>query len=367
MILRHQIENFKSFKKAIVKFEDFNLLIGKNAAGKTNLVQSLDFLAHIVREKSLVGARKFLNVTPIDTLTNIKLESNVIAFEIDLEVDSDVLSYRIEIKESDNNPRSLTVLNEKLVQNESTIIFERKENNVVNGNNKNIPLSVENTDLAVSLIKDGAASIFRTTISRLFLSNNIDFEERDFASLNPKHLPSLLNHLYEKKGDEYKNFEIVAKKVIPGFNGFATYTRGEKSAQGTLLFLLRQIEGESYFSTYASSTGDMKTMYILAALFSKTPNSTLIIEELENGLHPERMKLLLDYIQRIASKRDIQLIITTHSPNVIGVSPLNKIQFIYLDDGESKIIRIEDHMTKAIREQLENGGDVTSFLKTLNY
>lgn len=367
MITRHKIINFKSFREAEIKLNDFNLLIGRNGAGKTNLVQSLDFLAHVIRDKNLSKARQHLNVTAIDSVTNASVHSSIFSFEIDLETEDGVLLYKIELEELDDAGKSLRVVSESLRTKQGKDIFTRSGNIVTNEEGKNIPLSVEDKDLAISLFKEGRANEFRKEISQLFLSNNIDFEHRDFSSSDPKHLPHILNLLYEKESDDYSKFETVAKKIIPTFNGFSAFDLGESSGKNeSLLFLLRQVKSESVFSAYASSTGDMKTLYILAVLFAKAKNSTLIIEEIENGLHPERLKILLEHVHRIAHKRDVQLIITTHSPSVIDVTSPNQIQFLYVsDDGSSKIQQVTQYMTEDIRKILDEGGDLSDYLKML--
>lgn len=362
MITRLRINNFKSFKDDTVFFTEYNLLIGANGAGKTNLVKALDFLAHIVRTGTLNNARKFLGVSGVDNIPNIYTGLDIFGFEIDIETEQGNLKYQIQIKESDDSMKSLSVVYEKLIDQNGDGVFERRNNNIVNNEGVNIPLNIENKDIAVSLYKENKARIFKNKISQLFLSNNVDYEDREFVSTSPRNFSFLLNKIYEKGNEEYKSFEIIAKKIIKGFDGFEPLTPALSQKDPSILFFLRQAETKKWFTTYSSSTGDMKTFYLLAALFAKNTNSTLIIEEIENGLHPKRMKLLLEHIQNIATKRDLQLIITTHSPDIIDVTSPNKILFLHTENGFSTVSKVDSHMTSEIESLLTKGGDLSDYL-----
>ena len=48
----------------------------------------------------------------------------------------------------------------------------------------------------------------------------------------------------------------------------------------------------------------------------------LLIEEIENGLYPQRIYLLAQFLESIAAERDLQVIATTHSPLLLqALSP----------------------------------------------
>ena len=51
------VNNYKSFHKATLKLGDFNIIIGANNAGKTNLVDLLEFIQNAINH-GLVAAVK---------------------------------------------------------------------------------------------------------------------------------------------------------------------------------------------------------------------------------------------------------------------------------------------------------------------
>ena len=79
-------------------------------------------------------------------------------------------------------------------------------------------------------------------------------------------------------------------------------------------------------SAYSASDGTLRFLATLAAMLGK--NSTLpnlsttrsyIFEEIDNGIHPSRLWLLLDLIEGQTAKGGLQVITTTHSPDLLAM------------------------------------------------
>ncbi len=85
-----------------------------------------------------------------------------------------------------------------------------------------------------------------------------------------------------------------------------------------------------------TSDGFYKILTLLTAIYLKPP--LLIIDEIENSLHPETLELILDTIKI----GDTQAIITTHSPVVVDMTDLTNIILVDKEQGESKFRRIKD-------------------------
>ena len=70
-------------------------------------------------------------------------------------------------------------------------------------------------------------------------------------------------------------------------------------------------------SAYSASDGTLRFLAILAALLSPNRGGIYFFEEIDAGIHPARLWLLLDFIERETAKGDIQVITTTHSLAVL--------------------------------------------------
>ncbi len=85
-----------------------------------------------------------------------------------------------------------------------------------------------------------------------------------------------------------------------------------------------------------TSDGFYKILTVLISIYLKPP--LLIIDEIENSLHPSTLELILDTIKI----GDTQAILTTHSPVVVDMTDLNDIILVEKEQGETKFKRIKD-------------------------
>jgi predicted ATPase len=89
--------------------------------------------------------------------------------------------------------------------------------------------------------------------------------------------------------------------------------------------MLRLIEQDgTKVSARSLSDGTLRFLGELVALRTAGAGSVILIEELGHALHPQRMHLLVEYLEALTSDpdRNIQVIATTHSPLVLqALSP----------------------------------------------
>jgi predicted ATPase len=95
------------------------------------------------------------------------------------------------------------------------------------------------------------------------------------------------------------------------------------------------------------SDGTLRFLGILAALLTRPKGTLVVIEEVDNGLHPSRAKLLLKILKEIGENRGIDILITTHNSALmdeLGIEMIPFIQVIHREhkEGVSKITLLED-------------------------
>lgn len=122
------------------------------------------------------------------------------------------------------------------------------------------------------------------------------------------------------------------------------------------------------------SDGTLRVLAIAAAVLSAPKGGVIIVEEIDNGVHPSRVSALLESISRVAHERDLRVVISTHNPALLDGLPDNAIPNVVFchrnpKDGTSRLIRLEeiqDYATLVARGplgQLMTQGLVDRFAK----
>ena len=71
-------------------------------------------------------------------------------------------------------------------------------------------------------------------------------------------------------------------------------------------------------SAYSASDGTLRFLAILAALLGPNEGGLYFFEDIDNGIHPNRLWLLVDFIERQTARGGVQVITTTHSPALLS-------------------------------------------------
>ena len=83
-------------------------------------------------------------------------------------------------------------------------------------------------------------------------------------------------------------------------------------------FFLIESDGREV-SADSASDGTLRFLGILAALLGTAPAPLYVFEDIDHGLHPARLHLLVELIERQTAERGIQIVATTHSPGLLSM------------------------------------------------
>lgn len=90
------------------------------------------------------------------------------------------------------------------------------------------------------------------------------------------------------------------------------------------------------------STGTLRLVALLAVLRHPDPPPLIVIEELENGLDPRTIGLIVEEIRDVVSRGKSQVILTTHSPYLLDLLPLASMIFVERVNGQPTFSRPND-------------------------
>jgi len=97
---------------------------------------------------------------------------------------------------------------------------------------------------------------------------------------------------------------------------------------------LEMTEEEFKVPGWLLSTGTLRVAALLACLRHPTPPPLLIVEEIENGLDPRTMHLIVEEIRAAISSGKTQVLLTTHSPYLLDLLDLSHIVVVEREKGQ---------------------------------
>ncbi len=118
---------------------------------------------------------------------------------------------------------------------------------------------------------------------------------------------------------------------------------------GDVMLTVLEKSGEQtyWIDARGLSDGTLRTLAVMAALLSEEEDSLVVIEEVDNGLHPSKARTILSLLMELSSQRNIHLLVTTHNPAL-----LNAIQgreaagvvvcYRHPEKGDSRFVSLVD-------------------------
>lgn len=106
-------------------------------------------------------------------------------------------------------------------------------------------------------------------------------------------------------------------------------------------------------------TGSQRLLSMGLNIKAATGNTLLIIDEIESGLEPYRLRSLIHEI-RIAYAREGQIIMTTHSPVAVAECTIGEILVVQSHEGETKATQLKSNIStadKVMQAQLRRNAD----------
>ena len=390
-----RVDGYKNLINCVLNLGDFNVLVGPNNSGKTNLLEAVQMLIPVCWGSEKLTKSMFYGLTPrfigssvchLGSYKNKPLTLGV-SFETifqkrrwdaDYEVTvccknangrmgkSDI-GFRKEIltakPSSQRGPvtkyieRSAESAERFVISAESGKKLERKinKNKSIIGAIESIFPKYEGLPKVVSkLIYDlgdiAMSEVF--AVSPEGLRSAID-EEKEIDSLRVASFDLLLViDEFHKKKETYNLFREVMCDVLhlDDVCFEASYTKkGRKRVRSLAI----KTQGSDYADAAEYSDGTLAVAAILAALFSRRRDGPMLfVEELENCLHPAALEKLLRFLQDHSDKWPV--LITTHSPYILnGVNPEDVNVAIVDETGATHFEKV--HNTKQLRDYLKSG------------
>lgn len=361
-MIRHlQIERYKSIRTALIPLGPLRILIGPNAAGKSNVIDTLRLLSEAVREDVETAVTRRGDLKEVVFLA---APENQQTFEISLDYfvpDPSVptsrsdMTYRVQVGERHGRPGvSLEELRIKRVRGErgrSKIWFSAKwgKGQALRDTKTLAREPFDTGDPGVLALKAlGFLDAYpRIRALRRFIEGwrflTVDLarirepqRDRRDTELAPD-AANLANVLRTLEGTDRACYDAILESV------HSLLTQVEDIStnvdRGRVILLLRERGMPRPLEALSLSDGTLRILAIVTALQTMPEHGLLCVEEPEHGVHPLVFGPLLDLVrERCPSDGSRQTLLTTHSPDLIdGAEPEEVIPLERAGDGSTQI------------------------------
>ena len=364
MITRFGVQNFKALRDIALELTPIHALIGPNDSGKTSILNALAALSRstdLPLQQAFAGSwegRELVWHGNAEGTVRLSAESIAEGFPF---------QYSLECR-FPNAGRNVVVEDENATI-EQKIDFTRRGhgNTLVQAvcvNNQN---ASEELKHACHIVHEAlSGDHYHRWIGRHLALPAAPDSERRFR-LNPDGfgLALFLDDILGFDRDRFnlleKKFcsifpEVSSIKLMPQMAFRSPYESIEQvsklnSADGKGLYF--QLRGSKQLVPAAqASDGALLILGYLAVLFSPSPPRLLLIEEPENGIHPKRLKMVLEILREIVSEQpSTQVVLTTHSPYAVDLLKPEEVTLCTKgSDGAISLTRMAD--SQSVRDQL---------------
>ena len=342
MITSLRLVNFKNFADETLRVGPFTVIVGANASGKSNIRDAFRFLHGIGRGYTLAeilggkygggGQREW---EPIRGAASevVRFGQPQFSLEVGFELNDTEKHYSIEIGYEPAGYSIFQFLKEKLTSNAETVF----ETPILN-------LSDEGRPVLLQESKDVRCEILELFANMRFLELSPDrMREPSFPGANilgdsGENLPTVLEGICSDPKRKETLADWLSELTPMDVDDFEF----PRDPSGRVHLTLCE-KNDRKVSAYSASDGTLRFLAMLAVLLGENPKGLYFFEEIDTGIHPTRQWLLLELIEKQAAKNNIQIITTTHAPDLLTF--VNDSTF----ENMSVVCRLEDSHDSIIR------------------
>ena len=391
------LENFKSYRKARLPLASLTVLIGANASGKSNAIEGMRLLSWLAQGRRLIDIQYAVqngDRLVRGTMANLPHE-NGDKFGLGATA-SHALWQRLNMQLAYRQD-GLHIVAETLSQpGESVPLYELDHpsherdtnvqvayNNYARGGKKSHVTCTDQAAIFTQLDSPAtfaashkasgeripaAVNQLRKSLAAMQFLDPAPARMRDYAFPSDRtlqgdgrNLSAVLYNLWgadrdkviEAQRGEQEPFRQQRQAILNFIQSLPEQNIAGLSfleePRGGVMLTLHETFGDQHRAYDASllSDGTLRVLSIAAAMLSAEEGSLVVIEEIDNGVHPSRARHLLNNIREIAQRRNLRVLLSTHNPALLDALPdaaLPDTLFCYRDpvQGDSRIIRLQD-------------------------
>lgn len=371
MITEVSIRNFKAITDARVTFSDITTFVGNNGSGKSSVIEALQtlqialihgvsaaFNTRWLGMENVRNAQGYATVHPADGEEESYQMAHDIEFEVKGKYQNSPYFYKISFNGKPSNDFYLITheVLKKKTDDGVQIVFESELDDPDLGRAElyikpdDQPETFDATRMVLgdaSLCNDPFALDLAAYIrswqflslepERMYMPSRRDYSQRQVSLQSSG---ENLADLFSRTQDDLVAFESILDKMRYVLPDLADFGREEIQVQKLIYLFLTEGHHERRLPSWMFSSGTLRVLAILTLLNQATVPPVVFIEELENGLDPRTLNLLVEEMRSLIP--ETQFVLTTHSPYLLDLLALRHIVMTERHAGETVYFRPDD-------------------------
>ncbi|HUP81296.1 MAG TPA: ATP-binding protein, partial [Pirellula sp.] len=355
MITRFHVENYKALREVSLELTPVHALIGPNDSGKTSILFALAALSRSTDHElvnSFLGTWEGRDlVWHGDTDGVVRFHAELVDggrhFEYflacrfanvgrDVRIEREMISLAAQIEIGNQNNAESTV-RQIATRNKQATNDVNAACQLVHQALSGVQYYRWNPRMLALPVAPDSSRHFRMNSDgfglALFLDDVLGHDRKCFAQLE------------ERFTSIFPEIESIQLKRQRAFRSppddLEQATRLEQADGKGIYFQLR--ETKQSVPAAQASDGVLLVLAYLAVLYWPEPPRLLLVEEPENGVHPKRLKDVLQVLRElIKAQSKTQLVFTTHSPYVLSLLEPEEVTLCTKSEGRTNVKRMAD-------------------------
>ncbi|MBK9442956.1 MAG: AAA family ATPase [Comamonadaceae bacterium] len=344
-----RVRNFKAIVDSkTLKLGPLTAFIGNNGAGKSSLIEALETYQCIVRDGLDIAMQRWLG---IEHVRHKAQEAKERAGQL-----VNPISFELALGESPRKVRRLAMtVNNDPAANRMFIASEHVSDLAGDFTERNM--------LETLLTYSDGRSMLTAPVDLNTTKLAVEVLAWQFLTLSPERMGLPVPQQRTKgavrmanDGSNVADFLLdLRRQDANAFNGIvetmAFVLPYAKDIQPTLTS--SEIERKAWLQLsedtfkvpgWLLSTGTLRMLALLALLRHPNPPPLIVVEEIENGLDPRSIHLIVEEIRSAVLSGVTQVIVTTHSPYLLDLLTLEHLVVVERDmQGHPCFVRPSDH------------------------
>ncbi len=359
MIKNIEVKNFKAIKQAKVTLTPLTAFIGYNGMGKSSLLEALQMFKSIVTEGLDAAVRPWREFEHI----YYKGKKSSKQYEIDGIKDFySPIQFIFELSFVDSKVKLMSSIAQEKTGKGNLFFIQESIKGIS-------PSVSDNLQIKINEVRHKNSRYYSLDFGRGFSSGSYDVDKSmhshvsfirsyidkwQFLSMNTflmgephtqkktggpitlntdgRNISEYILSIRDKDIEVYQGILDTLQYVLP----YAKDLQPQITQELEKMVYLQLSEQDFKLPGWMLSTGTLKILALLAVFRHPEPSPLIVIEELENGLDPRTIHLVITEIRNYIDNNKGQVLITSHSPYLLD--QLHISQIVFVERKDEKVI-----------------------------